>query len=158
MDGINRIDRMGSVRRRVRYAGGGGAVGLGPVLEYDELTKKVIGAAYRVYNLLGFGFVEKIYENSLMIELRELGLNAKQQEPISVRYRGEVVGEFEADVLVEDVLIVELKSVRTLAPAHEVQLVNYLTATGKPIGLLINFGPDEVQVRRKVRELPRRPR
>ena len=133
-------------------------MGLGPVLEYDELTKKVIGAAYRVYNLLGFGFVEKIYENSLMIELRELGLNAKQQEPISVRYRGEVVGEFEADVLVEDVLIVELKSVRTLAPAHEVQLVNYLTATGKPIGLLINFGPDEVQVRRKVRELPRRPR
>jgi GxxExxY protein len=122
-------------------------------VEHKELTERIIGCAYRVFNRMGFGFLESVYENCLLIELRRSGLAAESQRPMTVYYEGEVVGEFLADIVIEDAVIVELKSVRTLAVAHEVQLVNYLTATGRPVGLLINFGETGVDVRRKVRQL-----
>jgi len=116
----------------------------------DELTEKVIGCAYRVHQQLGAGFLEKVYENALRIELEEAGLRVKQQQPIPVRYHGQLVGDFFADLLVEDRLIVELKAVQNLAKEHEVQLVNYLAATGIEDGLLLNFG-SSVEVKRKFR-------
>lgn len=119
-------------------------------MRIDELTEKVIGCAYRVHNEMGTGFLEKVYENSMGIELAELGLGLKQQLPIPVKYHGEVVGDFCADLIVEDILIVELKAVQELHKIHEVQLVNYLTATGIDNGLLINFGTS-VEVKRKFR-------
>jgi GxxExxY protein len=122
-------------------------------MEYAELTEKIIGCAYRVYNKMGFGYLESVYLKCLLIELRKAGVTAESQKPITVFYDGEVVGEFVADILVEYMIIVELKSVRRLVEAHEVQLVNYLVATGKPVGLLINFGEERVQVKRKLREL-----
>ena len=122
-------------------------------MEHREFTEKIIGCAYRVYNTMGFGFVESVYENCLLIELRKEGLNTESQAPIVVRYEGEVVGEFVADIVVDDTVIVELKSVRRTVLAHEIQLVNYLVATGKPVGLLLNFGERKVEVKRKVREL-----
>jgi GxxExxY protein len=123
-------------------------------MEHEELTRKIIGCAYRVYNRMGYGFLESVYESCLVIELQRLGLRVETQQPINVYYEGQLVGEFFADLLVEGIVIVELKSVRGLAVAHEVQLVNYLTATGKPVGLLINFGETTVDIRRKVRQLP----
>jgi GxxExxY protein len=124
-------------------------------VEYQDLTEKIIGCAFRVYNQMGFGFLESVYEKCMRLELRSTGLMACSQVPITVKYAGEPVGEFCADLLVEGIVVVELKSQRVLAPANEVQLVNYLVATGKPVGLLINFGESQVEVRRKVRTLPR---
>lgn len=123
-------------------------------MKYIDLTQKIIGCAYRVYNAMGFGFLESVYEKCLLIELRKAGLNAEAQKPIKVFYEGEVVGEFVADIIVEDVIIVELKSVGRIITAHEVQLVNYLTAMYRDVGLIINFGERKVDVKRKVRELP----
>jgi GxxExxY protein len=119
----------------------------------DELTEKVIGAAYRVYNVLGHGFLESVYEKSLLLELIEAGLRCESQKSLRVHYRGKIVGDFYADLLVEETLIVELKSVQKLSQVHEVQLVNYLTVTGLELGLLLNFGEGGVEVRRKVRVL-----
>src|SRR5947209_4355805 len=99
-------------------------------MDYESLTQKVIGCAFRVHNRMGYGYLESVYEKCMLIELRRAGLLAESQKPIVVFYEGEPVGEFCADILVEEVLIVELKSVRSLCKAHEVQLVNYLTATG----------------------------
>ena len=123
-------------------------------MQHGDVTEQIIGCAYRVYNAMGFGFLESVYEQCMLIELRKAGLGAKQQTPITVTYEGETVGEFVADLVIEDCVIVELKSVRQLAKVHEAQLVNYLVATGKPVGLLLNFGEAGVEVRRKVRELP----
>lgn len=120
-------------------------------MDDDSLTKQIIGLAYKVHNTLGAGFLEKVYENALKIELEKAGLAVKQQTPIHVYYEGQVVGEYYADLWVEDRIIIELKAVRGLDKMHEVQLVNYLTATGMATGLLLNFGPS-VQVRRKFRE------
>ena len=117
----------------------------------DSLTETIIGCAFEVHNVLGAGFLEKVYENALRIELLKQGLKVKQQEPIQVYYEGQVVGSYYADLWVEDRVIIELKAVRSLSKAHEVQLVNYLTATGVDTGLLLNFG-SSVQVRRKFRE------
>jgi GxxExxY protein len=117
----------------------------------DDLTQNVIGCAYKVHNTLGSGFLEKINENALRIELKRTGIDSRQQEPISVRYEGQVVGDYFADLWVDNRLIVEVKAVQSLHRDHEVQLVNYLTATGVDNGLLINFGPS-VQVKRKFRE------
>lgn len=117
----------------------------------EEIRQKVIGCAYRVHNHLGAGFVEKVYENALRIELQRTGLSVLQQAPIQVMYEGEVVGEFAADLLVEERIIVELKAAASLVKEHEIQLVNYLTATGFENGLLINFGKS-VEVRRKFRD------
>jgi len=94
-----------------------------------------------------------VYEKCLLIELRKAGLKTESQHAVVVRYEGEVVGEFVADIIVEDTVIVELKSVRKIVVAHEVQLVNYLVATGMPVGLLLNFAEGRVEVKRKVREL-----
>jgi GxxExxY protein len=102
---------------------------------------------------MGFGFLESVYENCMAIELRNAGLAASCQQPIAVRYRGEVVGEFVADIVVEDVIIVELKSVRRVVRAHEVQLANYLMATQKDVDLILNFGERGVEVKRKLRTL-----
>ncbi len=122
-------------------------------MQYEAVTEKVIACAYRVYNQMGFGFLESVYENCMKIELRNEGIQAGFQQPITVRYAGEVVGEFTADILVEDAIIVELKSVRRIIKAHEIQLVNYLAATGKDVGLILNFGEHKVEVKRKVRSL-----
>jgi GxxExxY protein len=122
-------------------------------MQHQELTERIIGCAYRVYNKIGFGFLESVYENCMMIELKKAGLRAESQHPITVYYDDEVVGDFEADLFVEDKVIVELKAVRQLAPTHEVQLVNYLVATRTDVGLLLNFGEQEVDVKRKVRQL-----
>ena len=122
-------------------------------MEHEELTKKIIAAAYTVYNRMGFGFLESVYEKCLLIELRKAGLQAESQKPIVVKYGNEVVGEFKADIVVEDTVIVELKSVKQIMQAHEVQLVNYLVATGKPVGLILNFGEHKVEVKRKVKDL-----
>ena len=122
-------------------------------MEYKELTEKIIGCAYSVYNKMGFGFLESVYEKCILIELRKAGLNAEPQKPITVYYDEENVGQFIADIVVNDTIIVELKSVRRIVDAHEVQLVNYLVATRKEVGLLINLGERKVEVKRKVRDL-----
>ncbi|HLA47973.1 MAG TPA: GxxExxY protein [Nitrospinota bacterium] len=122
-------------------------------MEYKKVTETVIGCAYRVYNKMGFGFLESVYEKCLLIELRKTGLDAESQKPITVYYDDEIVGEFVADIIVNDAIILELKSVRRVVKAHEVQLVNYLVATGKPIGLILNFGGSKVEVKRKVKDL-----
>ncbi len=122
-------------------------------MKHKELTEKIIGCAYRVYNKMGFGFLESVYEKCLLIELRKAGLKAESQYPIIVYYDDEIVGEFCTDVLVENDILLELKSVRGVIKAHEVQLVNYLTATKKDVGLIINFGEQRVEIKRKVREL-----
>ena len=119
-----------------------------------ELTEKIIGCAYRVYNAMGAGFLEAVYEKCLAIEFEKIGLTAEFQKSIDVYYDTHNVGNFVADVLIQREVIVELKAVRNLAVAHEVQLVNYLAATKIPIGLLINFGESKVEVKRKVLTLP----
>ena len=116
---------------------------------HSEITEKIIGAAYAVYNVLGFGFLEKVYENAMAIKLRKNGLSIIQQAPITVYFEEEVVGEYFADLLVENKVIVELKAVSELQPIHEVQLVNYLKATGVRIGLLINFG-EKIKIKRRI--------
>ena len=122
-------------------------------MQYKEMTQTVIGCAYRVYNTMGFGFLESVYEKCLLIELAKAGLRAESQKPIDVYYEKHLVGKFVADIVVEDRIILELKSTRELAVTHEVQLVNYLTATRLDVGLLLNFGPEKVEVKRKVRNL-----
>ena len=124
--------------------------------DIDAITEKVIGCAYRVHNQLGQGFLEKVYENALRIELNRTGLVASQQHPIPVTYAGEIVGDFHADLLIENVLIVEIKAVQHLSSAHELQLVNYLVATGIDHGLVINFGRS-VQLKRKFRRYSKHP-
>jgi GxxExxY protein len=123
-------------------------------VQFADLTEKIIGCAYDVYNTLGAGFLESVYEQSLLIELREQGFIAQNQVHLDVFYRGQPVGCFAPDIIVNDSVIVELKAIESLSKAHEAQLVNYLTATGKQVGLLINFSPDGVTVKRKVRTLP----
>ncbi len=114
-----------------------------------DLTDRIIGAFYAVYNELGHGFLESVYENALAIALREAGLAVQHQASLSVRYRSHIVGDFKTDLLVEGRIIVELKAVAQLMPAHEAQLVNYLKASGLHVGLLLNFG-SRPQFKRKV--------
>ncbi len=118
-------------------------------MRYSDLTDQIIKAFYQVYNTLGYGFLEKVYENALVMELRESGLKVTQQATIQVFYRGREIGVYHADLLVEDLIILELKSVRALAKEHEAQLLNYLKSTPYEVGLLLNFGP-RPQVKRKV--------
>ena len=123
------------------------------VMQFEKLTETIIGCAYAVYNQMGFGFLESVYEKCLLFELQKVGLRTQSQVPIRVSYDGKNVGDFFADILVEDSVILELKSVSTLVRAHEVQRVNCLQATGKLVGLLINFGETKVEIKRKVRDL-----
>lgn len=122
-------------------------------MEHSELTEKIIGCAYNVYNKMGFGFLESVYEKCLLIELNKAGLDVESQKPITVYYDNKIVGEFVADIIVNDTVILELKSVRKIINAHEVQLVNYLVATGKPVGLILNFGESKVEIKRKIKNL-----
>ena len=119
-------------------------------MKTNKITESIIRCAYKVHNVLGSGFLEKVYENALAIEMRKSGLDVKTQYPINVEYDGHIVGNYFADILVEDEIILELKAISELLPIHEVQTVNYLQATKKDIGLLINFG-NSVQVKRKFR-------
>lgn len=115
----------------------------------SELTEKIIGAFFRVYNQLGYGFSEKVYENAMVLELRKLGLNVEQQKPIAVYYGERIVGEYFADILVNEAVILELKAVKQLLEEHSAQLLNYLKASSVEVGLLLNFGP-KAQYSRKV--------
>ncbi len=115
---------------------------------YDALAEVIVGSAYKVGGILGCGFLEKVYEKSLSIELTASGLNVEIQKPIKVHYAGEVVGEYFADMLVEDDIVVELKAVKAIENIHFAQCQNYLKATGKKLALLINFGEEKVKVRR----------
>ena len=110
-------------------------------MKYGSLTEKIIGAFYAVYSELGYGFLEKVYENALVIELKRCELQVKQQLPIKVFYKQEVVGEYFADIVVNESVIVELKAARNILKEHEAQLLNYLKATPYEVGLLLNFGP-----------------
>ena len=107
---------------------------------HKDLTEKIIKAFYKVYNTLGYGFLEKVYENALLIELREMGLQVEQQKLLKVYYGQYLVGEYFADLVIEGVVLLELKAVETLHPTHHAQILNYLKATEIEIGLLLNFG------------------
>ena len=116
--------------------------------KYSDVTSKIIKAFYNVYNELGYGFLEKVYENAMFIELNELGLFCELQETIKVYYKDKLIGDYYADIVVENKVIVELKAVEKIIKIHEVQLVNYLKATDMEVGLLLNFGPEPQVVRR----------
>ena len=118
-------------------------------MKYKDLTSKIIDCAYSVHNALGYGFLESVYQNALLIELENSGLQAESEKKIKVHYQDKVVGDFIADIIVNDKVIIELKSVKDISPAHEAQLTNYLKATGIEVGLLINFGKS-VEVKRRV--------
>jgi GxxExxY protein len=118
-------------------------------MKHEELTRKIIGCAYNVFNQLGFGFLESIYRKAMVIELSKAGIKVEEEKALQVYYDNIVVGTFSADLFVEDTIVVELKSVQNTVEGHEVQLVNYLNGLKKEIGLLINFGPSGVQVKRK---------
>lgn len=118
----------------------------------DALTEAVIGAAYDVANALGSGFLERVYENALVHELRKRGISVEQQKAIQVIYDGVVVGEYVADLVVESQVIVELKAVKQLDNIHQAQCMNYLKATGLSVALLVNFGAPRVEVKRIVNQ------
>lgn len=116
---------------------------------YQDLTSQIISCFYKVYNKLGFGFLEKVYENALLIELNENGLKVDKQKPINVYYEDKLVGEYFADLIVDDKVIIELKAAESLIEEHELQLINYLKATDIEVGLLLNFGK-KPEIRRKI--------
>ncbi len=116
--------------------------------QHKELTEKIIKCVFEVHNILGSGFLEKVYENALVEELQENGLKAISQMQISVLYKGKNVGEYTSDIVVEDKIIIEIKAVEKIIDIHELQIKNYLKATGLEVGLLINFGKN-VEVKRK---------
>ncbi len=118
-------------------------------LLHSDITERIIKAFYHVYNTLGYGFLEKVYENALVLTLRKWGLTVAQQVPLKVYFENEVVGEYFADVIVVGCVIIELKASEAIDPGHEAQLVNYLKATDIEVGLLLNFGP-KAEFRRKV--------
>ncbi len=140
-----------TIADRQEHVDFGELIGTDPSLDkLNRLTERVIGCAYTVSNELGSGFLEKIYENAMLLELRACGLKAVAQHPITVNYRGDCVGTYLADILVEDVLIVEIKALSGLTDSHKAQTINYLKATGLRIGLLINFGRPRVEIKRAV--------
>jgi GxxExxY protein len=110
-------------------------------LKHSHITDKILEAFFRVYNILGYGFLEKVYENALLIELKKLGFLAIAQHPIRVLYDNMVVGEYFADILVDNTIIIEIKAAKAIMPEHEAQLLNYLKATQLEVGLILNFGP-----------------
>jgi GxxExxY protein len=123
-------------------------------MDINDITYAINGAVFEVNRVLGPGFLEKVYENALLIELRSRGLKAESQVPIKVLYKEDVVGEYIADILVEGSVIVELKTVESLEKIHEAQLLNYLRATGIHLGLLVNFKHPKAEVKRLVHNLP----
>lgn len=123
-------------------------------MEINDITYTINGAAFEVNRVLGSGFLEKVYENALLVELKERGLNAESQIPVRVLYKKKVVGEYCIDILVEKKVIVELKTVEKFNNVHEAQLLNYLKASGIQVGLLINFKHPKVAIKRMVMDLP----
>ena len=119
-------------------------------LIHEELTEKIIGACFEVYNELGFGFLESVYEKALVIVLQEKGLKSVTQMPFSVNFRGQRIGDFFADIVVEEIVLLELKAVSSFRPEHEAQILNYLKATGIRIGLLVNFGKPKLEFNRYI--------
>lgn len=117
--------------------------------KYSDITDLIIKAYYKVYNKLGYGFLEKVYENAMIMELLNYNLACERQKPISVYYNGMIIGEYFADIVVNNVVIIELKAAESLCPEHECQLVNYLKATNIEVGLLLNFGK-KPEIKRKV--------
>ena len=117
-------------------------------MKHQELTEGIIRIFYKVYNTLGYGFLEKVYENAMIIEFRKVDISAVSQAPINVLYEEEVVGQYSADILVDQKVIVEIKATKNLIIDHEAQLLNYLKATDVEVGLLLNFGP-KPEIRRK---------
>jgi GxxExxY protein len=122
-------------------------------MDINDITYAINGAAFEVNRILGSGFLEKVYENALLVELRERGFNAESQVPVKVFYKNKVVGEYIIDILVEKKVIVELKTVEKFDNVHEAQLLNYLKASGIQVGLLINFKHPKVEIKRMVLEL-----
>jgi GxxExxY protein len=122
-----------------------------PVLTFNQITEKAIGCAFKVSNTLGCGFLEKVYENAMVIEIRKAGLVVNQSFPMQVLYDGAVVGIYEADILVENSLLIELKVVKNLDEVHVAQCLNYLRATGLSLCLLINFYRPKIEIRRIAR-------
>jgi GxxExxY protein len=120
----------------------------------NETTYKINGAVFEVNRILGSGFLEKVYENALLVELRKRGLRAENQVPIRIQYKGQLVGDYFADIVVEDEVILELKAVIQLQTIHEAQLLNYLKATGFKVGMLINFKHPKADIKRLVMNLP----
>lgn len=120
-------------------------------MNLNEITYEINGAAFEVNKVLGGGFLEKVYENALFFELKKRGLKAEAQYPITVNYKDEVVGDYFADILVEDSIIVEVKAVDSIQPIHEAQLLNYLKATGITVDLVINFKHPKAEIKRLVR-------
>ncbi len=118
---------------------------------HEEITKVIIGCAFEVINELGAGFLESVYEKALLLALRQKGLSAIPQHSVKVMFRGECVGNFYADIFVEENVIIELKAVKTIAPEHQAQIINYLNATGIEVGLLINFGNPKLEYKRFTR-------
>ncbi len=121
-------------------------------MKHEEITHKIIGCAYQVYNQLGFGFLESVYKKAMVIELSKNNMEVEVEKPLKVFYDSQVVGDFNVDLFVEQEIVVELKSVHNLNKEHEVQLVNYLNGLKQEIGLLINFGPTGVEIKRKYRQ------
>ncbi len=117
--------------------------------KYSEITEKIIKEAFYVYNQLGSGFLEKVYENALILRLKKMFPNIQSQYPIKIFFEEELIGEYIADIVVESKVIIEIKAIKKLLPIHEVQLVNYLKATKMEVGLLLNFG-DKMEIKRKV--------
>lgn len=116
---------------------------------HSDITAKIIESFYKVYNTLGYGFLEKVYENALIIELQKNGMNCQSQKPIKVYYSGEEVGNYYADIVVDDLVIIELKAAKSIVKEHEYQLINYLKATDIQVGLLLNFGK-KPEISRKI--------
>ena len=123
-------------------------------MDLNDITYIINGAVFEVNKVLGHGFLERVYENSLLIELKQRGLTVENQVPITVRYKGEVVGEYIADLLVEGKVIIELKTVDKIEKAHEAQIMHYLKATNIPIGLLVNFKHPKAEIKRIIFTVP----
>jgi GxxExxY protein len=123
-------------------------------MDLNELTYLINGAIFEVNRILGPGFLEKVYENALLMELKARGIRAEAQYPIKARYKDQIVGEYFADLLVEDQVIIELKTVNKIEKIHEAQLLNYLKATGIKVGLLVNFKSTKADIKRFVFDLP----
>jgi GxxExxY protein len=121
-------------------------------MEYEDLTHEIIGCAYKVFNQLGFGFLESVYRKAMIVELGKIELKTDEERSLKVYYDDIIVGNFSVDLFIEDTIVVELKSVQSLLVEHEMQLVNYLKGLKRDIGLLINFGQSGVEVKRKYRE------
>lgn len=121
-------------------------------MKHEQITKSVIRCAFEVINELGAGFLESVYEKALLLALRQKGLSAVAQHPVKVIFRGQCVGDFYADLFVEEKVIVELKAVKAISPEHQAQIINYLNATGIEVGLLINFGNPKLEFKRFTRK------